>query len=104
MNLTYALALVLSLSGLAVLDWRYRLALWNDKRRAVLTVLYGTLVFIAWDIGGIALGIFKHGTSAYSLPFTVLPEFPFEEILFLVLLCYTTLILYRGIHRLCSPT
>ncbi len=101
---TYLFALFFSLAGLFVLDWRFKLAFWLDKKRTLRTVLGGTLVFITWDVLGIALGIFKHGSSPYALPFVLLPEFPVEEVLFLVLLCYTTLILFRGAQKLCSRT
>ena len=101
---TYTIALLVSLGGLAILDWRYRLAFWYDTRRAALTVVGGTLVFIAWDLAGIGLGIFNHGSSTFALPFELLPEFPLEEILFLILLCYSTLILFRGAQKLCSRT
>ncbi|TAH32126.1 lycopene cyclase domain-containing protein [Candidatus Saccharibacteria bacterium] len=104
MILTYLFALLLSIGGLAVLDWRYRLAFWHDARRSGVTLLYGILIFVVWDILGIALGIFKHGNSPLALPFTLLPEFPVEEIFFLGLLCYCTLLLFRGAQRLCSRT
>ena len=100
----YLSALLVSLAGLLVLDWRFKLAFWFDRKRTSLTLLCGTIVFIIWDILGIVLGIFKHGSSPYALPLTLLPEFPLEEIFFLVLLCYTTLILFRGAQKLCSRT
>lgn len=53
-------------------------------------------MFIIWDILGIALGIFFHGDSPYSLPFRIAPEFPIEELFFLYLLTYTTLVVYNG--------
>lgn len=104
MIFAYTVALILALAGLAILDRRFKLAFWHNKKRTMLTILSGTLVFVVWDIAGILLGIFKHGTTAFSLPYTLLPEFPLEEILFLGLLCYTTLVLYRGMQKLCSPT
>ncbi len=98
----YLLGLLVSLAGLAVLDWRFKLAFWCDAHRTRRTLLYGVLTFIVWDVLGIALGIFKHGQSPFALPFVLFPEFPLEEIFFLGLLCYTTLILFRGAIRLCS--
>lgn len=101
---TYLLALVASLGCLALIDWRFRLAFWHDAHRTSLTILYGVMIFVAWDIMGIVLGIFKHGASPFALSFTLFPEFPLEEIFFLLLLCYSTLILFRGAQRLCSRT
>ena len=45
----YLLALCVSLSGLAVLDWRYKLAFWFDAKRSALTIAIGVGVFIMWD-------------------------------------------------------
>ncbi len=95
----YIVGLVVSLAGLSVLDWRYKLAFWYDSRRTSLTLLWAVGIFIIWDLLGIALGIFHHGNSPYTLPLRLAPEFPLEEILFLTLLCYTTLLLYRALGR-----
>lgn len=99
MQWSYLLALVLSLVGLGLLDWRYKLVLWHDLRRAMLCLSIGLAVFLAWDFAAIASGIFLHGGSPYALPYTLLPQFPVEEIVFLLLLCYNALILYTGASR-----
>lgn len=96
----YLLALTFSIAGLAIIDWRYKLAFWLDKKRTLLTVGIGVLVFTVWDILGIGLGIFLHGNSPYTLPLRLGPEFPFEELVFLTLLCYVTLILFQGGKKL----
>lgn len=97
MNFIYLLCLIASLGGLAILDYRFKLAFWYRWKQALLTVFAAMGFFIAWDILGILLGIFKHGTGNFNLAFTLAPEFPIEEIFFLALLCYSALILYRGI-------
>ncbi|RYX79303.1 lycopene cyclase domain-containing protein [bacterium] len=99
-NWYYLFALVFSISGLTILDWRYKLAFWVDQKRATMTIAVTMLVFIIWDLLGIRLGIFFHGGSDYTLPVRLLPEFPIEELFFLFLLCYVTLLLYTGGHRL----
>lgn len=96
---TYLSCLLLSLGGLALLDWRYKLAFWHDKRRTIITMSIGMTVFIVWDLLGINLGIFLAGDSRYSLPYRLAPELPIEELFFLCLLCYTTLLLYRAGSR-----
>src|ERR1700712_1526252 len=98
-HVIYLVSLLIALLGLGVLDRRYTLALWKDRKRTFVTVGISFLVFLVWDFFGIGLGIFYHGTSAFSLPFTILPQFPIEEILFLVLLCYCTLIVYQGVRQ-----
>lgn len=100
MEWLYLISLVVSVGCLALLDWRYKLAIWFDRRRALITLFIGVLVFIIWDLLGIQLGIFFHGNSQFSLPLRLLPEFPIEEIFFLILLCYCTLLIYRGAEKI----
>lgn len=97
MQALYLALLLISIGGLAVIDWRYKLAFWNERKRTVLVVATGVGIFILWDILGIALGIFGHGAGRFNLPFVIAPEFPIEELFFLTLLCYNAVILYRGI-------
>ncbi len=96
MQWSYLIGLVVAIFCMGLIDYRYKLALWHNRRRTITTILIAVSIFVIWDILGIGLKIFFHGKSDYSLPFTILPEFPIEELFFLVLLCYTTLIIYRG--------
>lgn len=91
--------LVASIAGLAVADYRYKLAFWHDRRRAIKTILEAGSVFVIWDILGIAMGIFFRGNSKLVLPFDILPEFPPEELLFIILLCYSVLVIYTGFKK-----
>lgn len=100
MHLAYLTALLISIGGVLLLDRRFGLAFWHDARRTTLTLLVGVIVFALWDVTAIGLGIFIHGNSPYSLPFTLVPHFPIEELFFLFLLCYCTLALYRGAQKL----
>lgn len=92
----YLAGLLFGITGMAIIDWRYRLAFWHDRRRTLLTLALCIGVFIAWDVLGIMLGIFFHGGSQFTLPIRLLPEFPIEELFFLLLLCYCTLVIYQG--------
>ena len=96
---TYLAALLFGIVGMSIIDWRYKLAIWHDRRRAVLTLIISVAVFIVWDILGIALGIFFHGGSNLTLPIRLLPEFPLEELFFLALLCYSALVIHQGIAK-----
>lgn len=96
----YLLALLVSIAGLATLDWQHQLAFWHDWRRTLKTIGVGIAIFVVWDLFGIGLGIFFHGGSQYTLPVRLLPELPIEELFFLFLLCYVTLLLYRGVPKL----
>ena len=95
----YLLGLLVSISGLLVIDYRFKLAMWHNTRLALTTIACGVAIFIVWDLIGIGTGIFFKGTGEYMLPFELLPEFPIEELFFLFLLCYVTLLLYRGFGR-----
>jgi len=95
----YLLALLFSICGLLLLDWRHKLAFWFDARRTSLTILSTVVFFAIWDIAGISLGIFFHGSSAYTPKYMLWNNFPPEELAFLFLLTYLTLLMYRGAAR-----
>lgn len=95
MSWLYLLLLVTALCCLLLIDWRYKLAFFAYAKRTALTLLIAIGMFSVWDVLGIWLGIFYHGGSEYTLPLRLLPEFPLEELFFLTLLCYSTLIAYR---------
>jgi lycopene cyclase domain-containing protein len=99
MQWLYLLSLLVGIAGMAVIDCQYKLAYWYDRRRTLITLGIAIAVFCVWDIAGIALGIFFHGGSRFALPLRLLPEFPVEELFFLLLLCYCTLVIYRGAQR-----
>lgn len=95
----YLGALVVSLAGLGFLDWRYRVALFADARRTLATVVIGVAVFVVWDLVGVGLGIFFRGESSYLTGVQVAPEVPLEELFFLTLLVYQTLLAWLAFSR-----
>ena len=97
MQFVYLSILLVGIAGMTTIDWRYKLAYWQDARRTALTILVAMAIFVVWDIAAIALGIFLHGQSNYQLQFTLAPHFPVEEIFFLYLLVYCTLVTYQGV-------
>jgi lycopene cyclase domain-containing protein len=94
-GLAYLGALLLALAGLATLDWRHRLAFWVDARRSAVCVGVGVVFFLAWDVAGLALGIFARGESPHMTGILLAPELPLEEAFFLTLLCYNALLAWR---------
>lgn len=98
-QLFYSLALIISIIGLAVIDRRFSLAYWRDKKATLLTIAFSVVIFSVWDVFGVTLGIFFHDGSPYTLALRILPDFPIEELLFLTLLSYNALLLYRGLDR-----
>ncbi len=99
MNFIYLAALLLSLAGLATIDVRFKLAFAKNAKAAVVAIAIPYLLFVIWDAAGIALGIFFKGQSKYLTGLMIAPDFPIEELFFLGLLCYTTLIVSTWFSR-----
>ncbi len=95
----YLMALLVSLAGLGFLDWRYRVAFFADARRTLGTMGIGVAVFLVWDLAGVGLGIFFRGGSRYLTGIQVAPEVPVEELFFLTLLVYQTLLVWLALSR-----
>jgi len=91
----YLLILIAICLCFVMIDARYKLAFFAQPKRTALTLLVAMAFFVAWDISGIALGIFVEGESPFVLGLHLLPHFPIEEVGFLFLLSYMPLVLYR---------
>jgi lycopene cyclase domain-containing protein len=96
----YLAILLVSLAGLGLTDWRHRLAFRANPKAASITLAVAMVFFLIWDFAGIALGIFFVGDAAHLTGIMLAPELPLEEIFFLALLSYSTLILYALSERL----
>jgi len=96
---TYLAGLVFSLVGLGLLDWRFRTAFTVNKKAAAFAILIPTIFFIIWDVAGIAMGIFFRGDTSHLTGILLAPEFPIEELFFLLLLNYTALTLFTTVSR-----
>uniref|UniRef100_UPI00351EE95C lycopene cyclase domain-containing protein n=1 Tax=Microcella sp. TaxID=1913979 RepID=UPI00351EE95C len=93
---SYLAALAISLTGMVVLDRRFRLFFWRDARRARIVLPLGVLFFLIWDVFGIALGIFFRGQTEFMTGLLIGPELPVEEVFFLTLLSYLTMNAYAA--------
>lgn len=96
---TYLLILVLSLSGLGLADWRYKLVVFDNPRAALMSITLLSGFFLCWDVVGLWLDTFSTNQAYVSGLYIVSPNLPIEEILFLVLLNYVTLICYQTFRR-----
>ena len=96
---TYLSGLIFSLVGLGLLDWRFRTAFTINKKAAAFAILIPTIFFILWDVAGIAMGIFFRGDTSHLTGIVLAPEFPIEELFFLLLLNYTALTLFTTVTR-----
>ena len=94
MSVLYFGALAVALTGMVLLDRRFRLFFWAAPRRAALVMLVGVAFFVGWDLAGIDLAIFFRGETSFMTGLQLAPELPVEEPFFLALLCYLTMNLY----------
>lgn len=95
-GIVYLMCLLTALACMVLLDRRFRLALWQAPRRAATVLLAGVALFLAWDLAAIAAGHYRMGDSALMSGIELGPELPLEELVFLVFLCYVTLVV-RGL-------
>lgn len=95
----YIVGILIGLLGMGIIDWRYKLAIFHDWKRTLKTIVPAMAVFIIWDVAGIVLGIFSDGDGQYRSGLELGPHFPVEEIFFLALLTYFTLIVWRLLSR-----
>ena len=95
MSLVYLFALFGAILGTGLLDWRHKLALFGGAPgRTSVIVGVGVAFFLLWDVVGIAEGVFFRGSGPWMTGVLLGPELPLEELFFLILLCYSTLIAY----------
>jgi len=91
-SLAYLSALLITLSCLGLLDWRYRLALFDDWRRAAKSLAAAWLGLILWDLLGIWRGIFFSVNSKYTTGMYITTDLPIEELFALLVIVYTPLL------------
>jgi lycopene cyclase domain-containing protein len=96
---SYLAILIVSLLGLYLLDRTHTLAFTVDAKRSFLSMVPAYVLFLIWDIAGIAGGIFFRGENTLLTGIQVFPEFPVEELFFLALLCYSTLIVFTWVQK-----
>lgn len=99
MNLVYLAALLVALTGMVVLDVRFRLFFRAAPVRAAIVMGAGIAFFLVWDLAGIGAGVFFRGNPGLLTGILLAPELPLEEVFFLALLCYTTMNAYGWLAR-----
>ena len=100
MGVIYLAALLISLGCMLLLDHRFRLFFWRDPIAAAIVSVVGLAFFLAWDVAGIAQGIFFRGDGVIATGILLAPELPLEEPIFLVFLVVCTMVIYGGAVRL----
>lgn len=99
MSFLYLAALLVSIAGLATLDFKFKLAI-AKSRRYLCLILIPLVFFLAWDLAGISAGIFFRGNASHLTGILLSTELPLEEIFFLILLSYSALLLLKAFTRL----
>ena len=98
MSFLYLLGLLVAIGGLALLDFRHKLAFAKSAKYFCL-ILISVAFFLIWDFAGISLGIFFRGESQLLSGLLLSEELPLEELFFLILLSYNALLLLRFFTR-----
>ncbi|QYF74689.1 lycopene cyclase domain-containing protein [Cryobacterium sp. PAMC25264] len=96
----YLLALLVSLTGMVVLDRRFGLFFWRAPVAAAAVLAIGVGFFLAWDLWGIGAGIFYRGETDFMTGLQLAPELPVEEFFFLTFLCYLFMNALQGVRML----
>lgn len=99
MSFLYLIGLMLAIAGLALLDYRHKLAFAKNARHICL-ILISLAFFLTWDYAGISLGIFFRGETQLLTGLLISEELPLEEVFFLILLSYNALLLLKFFTRL----
>lgn len=99
MGFVYLASLLVVLGCILLIDRRFRLFFWRDPLSASVVTVTGLLLFLLWDVAGIAGGIFFRGEGAIATGLLIAPELPVEEPVFLVFLSVCTMVLYTGSVR-----
>jgi lycopene cyclase domain-containing protein len=91
----YLAALLLSLVGISLLDFRHKLAFFGGAAlRSLIIIAAAVVFFLVWDVVGIATGVFFRGGGPWMTGVLLGPELPLEELFFLMVLTYSTLVSY----------
>lgn len=100
LSYAYLLALLVSITGMGLIDHRWRLALFRDAGATFIVLAAGVAFFLGWDLVGLQHRLFFRGDGPYQSGFELAPGLPVEESVFLLLLSYSTLVLFGGAQRI----
>lgn len=95
MSFLYLVALLVALVGIGLLDFRHKLAFFGGAAlRSAVIIAVSLAFFLIWDVVGIATGVFFRGGGGWMTGVLLGPELPLEELFFLMVLTYSTLVSY----------
>ena len=93
MKYTYLAILFFSITGMIIIDWRYKLVFYDVPKAATRAIAIMMAILLFVDVIGINWNVFATNTIHVSGIFLGNPNLPIEEIFFLFLLCYFVLVL-----------
>ncbi len=91
----YLVFLLVGVCGLFFADAKYKLVFFYHAKAAIKTILILITILLLADIAGIKLDIFFTNQRYVTGLHIISPNLPIEELVFLFLLSYVTLIVYR---------
>lgn len=91
----YLIVLLAGIGGLVLADFRFKLVFFYRTMAAIKTIGILMILLLVADVVGIKLGIFFTNQSYVSGWYLVSRNLPVEELVFLFLLGYVTLMVYR---------
>jgi lycopene cyclase domain-containing protein len=96
-DLLYLGGILGAFSGMLIIDWHWKVALFRDTGHTVVVVAITLVVLLLFDIAGLLLGVFAAGSRVMGV-FLFSQDMPLEEIFLLTFFGYFTLVMLR-IHR-----
>ncbi|WP_029069515.1 lycopene cyclase domain-containing protein [Jonesia quinghaiensis] len=100
----YLGAILFSHLGIALMDARWRLAVWDKPRAALTVIAILTVLFISIDVLAIAYELYGIGESPALIGIHLAPHFPIEELFFILFLSHLSLVGYGAMWRLLNRT
>ncbi|QCX27858.1 lycopene cyclase domain-containing protein [Nocardioides jishulii] len=94
MSWLYLASIVVSMVCMGLVDRRWRLFLFDRPRVAIIAVVVGFVLFLAWDLVAIEIAVYSKGASPAMSGVDVAPHLPLEELFFITFLCYITGVLH----------
>ncbi|MET0715287.1 MAG: hypothetical protein ABWY57_10275 [Mycetocola sp.] len=97
MDFAYLAGIMVAFAGMAIIDWKWKVALFRDPGHTTMVVAITFIVLLLFDITGLLLGVFSAGSRVMGI-FLFSRDMPLEEIFLLTFFGYFTLIMLR-IHK-----
>jgi lycopene cyclase domain-containing protein len=97
LDLLYLGGILVAFTGMAIIDWHWKVALFRDPGHTIAVVAITLVVLLLFDISGLLLGVFAAGSRVMGI-FLFSRDMPLEEIFLLTFFGYFTLVMLR-IHK-----